>query len=116
MALFDAFDARLRGGVWVTGGNGLILAGAGPSTPTPSGLIVGPLTTAFTPDGTAVNNGEVFDSGFGGGVRVATFGGDAVFGAGLGGGSQVRILRPDSSVVREFFAFPEDFTGGVFVG
>ncbi len=74
-----------------------------------------------------------FSNGFGGGVRVAAgdFNGDGVLdivvGAGRGGSSQVSVidgtkfgqtvngLIQSSAFLTSFFAFPLDFTGGVYV-
>ncbi|MDP3964223.1 MAG: L,D-transpeptidase family protein [bacterium] len=62
-----------------------------------------------------------FDKGFHGGATVATgdVDGDGIkeiiIGAGPGGGPQVRILRQDGSLVRQFFVYPESFRGGVKV-
>jgi ELWxxDGT repeat protein len=60
---------------------------------------------------------------FGGGATVAQgdINGDGVLdtilGAGPGGGPHVQVLSGvDDSVIRSFFAYPTDFTGGVFVG
>ena len=63
----------------------------------------------------------VYEPGFLGGVtvtNVTTPQGESrtVFGTGLGGGPRIRIFGPGDVLVKDFFAFGEDFRGGVFVG
>jgi hypothetical protein len=63
-----------------------------------------------------------FDPAFTGGVFIAVrdFNGDGILdiiaGAGAGGGPEVRIFNGNGlTVIRSFFAYAEDFTGGVSV-
>jgi cyclophilin family peptidyl-prolyl cis-trans isomerase len=66
-------------------------------------------------------NLEAFDPRFGGGVSVAagdvegTGQDDIIVGAGAGGGPEVRVIRSDGNVIRDFMAFDPRFNGGVFV-
>jgi hypothetical protein len=66
---------------------------------------------------------NAYDTYFRGGVRVAVddVNGDGkpdiVTGAGPGGGPHVKVFSgADGSVIRSFFAYGANFTGGVFVG
>jgi hypothetical protein len=66
---------------------------------------------------------NAYDPNFRGGVRVAVgdVNGDGkpdiVTGAGPGGGPHVKVFSgADGSVLRSFFAYSANFTGGVFVG
>ena len=63
----------------------------------------------------------LFDGKFKGGATVAAgdVNGDGVdefvVGAGSTGGSQVQIYRPDRTLIRSFFAFPQDMKDGINV-
>lgn len=119
---FFAYEPTFRGGVNVAVGNldgdrALELA-------TGTGFGGGPRVRTFDLDaGTTVKDDFfAYDLTFRGGVNVAvadTDGngrGELVTGTGPGGGPHVRLLNPNGSVVREFFAFDPAFRGGVYVG
>ncbi|MBU0707082.1 L,D-transpeptidase family protein [Patescibacteria group bacterium] len=81
-----------------------------------------PLLKIVDPTSLAIENSFlVFDEEFKGGgtVAVGDLGGDGVpeiiVGAGAGGGPQIRIFRLDGSAIKSFYAYPENFTGGVEV-
>lgn len=126
---FLAFEPNFTGGVRLAAGNvggpdarqEIILgadAGGGPrvqvfgleeATVVP---IAGPLADFFA-----------FDPNFRGGVRVAAGeldgdplnGDELVVAAGIGGGPHVRVIRSDGVELSSYFAYQEDFLGGVNV-
>ncbi|HUR48101.1 MAG TPA: N-acetylmuramoyl-L-alanine amidase [Acidimicrobiales bacterium] len=116
---FMAYTPGFTGGVYVASGNvdGLpgdeIITGAGAGG--------GPHVRVFKGDGTPLTGFMAYGSAFTGGVRVATadVNGDGrdeiVTGAGPGGGPHVRILDMTGRALGSFFAYPQDFTGGVNV-
>lgn len=118
---FFAFDANFTGGVQVGSadanhdGYADILVGAGAGG--------GPRVSLFDGDtGEVLQNFFAFESTFTGGVSVALadLAGDReldiVVGAGPGGGPHVRTFFADGSERSSFFAFDDDFQGGVYVG
>ena len=93
-------------------------------TPPPSGLAVGGSGQVTGLDGTlaSVLSRRPFGAGFAGEVRVAradvTGDGvaDFITAAGAGGGPRVLVFDGKTGgIVRDFMAYPEQFTGGVFV-
>jgi len=117
---FWAYAQGFTGGVYVASGNvdgtgnGDIVTGAGAGG--------GPHVRIFRPDGTPIGGFFAYGTAFGGGVRVATgdVDGDGtdeiITGAGPSGGPQVRIFRADGTPIGGFFAYPEGFHGGLYVG
>jgi autotransporter-associated beta strand protein len=122
---FFAYDASFRGGVYVAGGHfkqgvnnffGFVTgAGAG------GGPHVKVFAGAFGVNNLA-NEFFAYDASFHGGVRVATgdVNGDGIddiiTGAGPGGGPHVKVFDgTNSNLLRSFFAYPANFTGGVYV-
>ncbi|MCA9071140.1 MAG: FG-GAP repeat protein, partial [Planctomycetaceae bacterium] len=126
LASFFAYDAGFTGGVFVAAGqfnpsqdlNADIVTGAGagggPHVKVFSGVNSGTLLASFF----------AYDTGFTGGVHVATadLNGDGtseiVTGAGMGGGPHVRAFDGTNPIVEldNFFPFSPAFGGGVFVG
>lgn len=128
---FFAYDARFSGGVFVAAadlnndGFSDIITGAGEGG--------GPHVRAFSGrDGASLHDFFAYDLRFTGGVRVAA--GDVngdnrpdiITGAGPGGGPHVRVFDGTLPAVAasginisgprgSFFAYPVDYTGGVFV-
>ena len=119
---FFAFDPSFSGGVFVAAGNFdndrfseiVVSAGAGG----------GPNVRIFNIDnGVASLTSSFFayDQSFTGGVTVAAenYNGDAgdeiITGTGQGGAPHVKIFQPDGIELGSFFAYSEQFTGGVFV-
>ncbi len=115
---FFAFDPNSRSGVNVAlsfDGNQLVLT---------AGTEAGrqPLVNTFDAlTGQLLDSQMIFEPGYLGGVTVTNVATPqrevrTVFGTGLGGGPRVRIFGPGNTVIADFFAFGEDFRGGVFVG
>ncbi len=119
---FFAFDPSFSGGVFVAAGNFdtdrfseiVVSAGAGG----------GPNVRIFNIDnGVASLTSSFFayDQGFTGGVTVAAenyngvAGDEIITGTGQGGAPHVKIFQPDGIELASFFAYSEQFTGGVFV-
>ncbi len=122
LANFYAFASTFTGGVRVALATQTddnipnILCAAGPGT-SPEVRIFDGLTFQLLGDAFA------FAQSFSGGVYVATgdVNGDGftdfIIGAGPGGGPEVRILDGHSiTLLGQFFAYPQSFTGGVRVG
>jgi len=90
-----------------------IVVGAGPGG--------GPQVRAFTFDGKAILNFFAYDKNFRGGVNVAVgdVNGDGraeiITGAGPGGGPHIRYFNDKGNALGGFFAYDEDFRGGVNV-
>jgi hypothetical protein len=117
---FYAFTPSFTGGVYVAAGNvtgsnvASVICGAGEGG--------GPQITVFGGDGTPQGSFFAFPVFFTGGVRVAAgdLAGsgvdDIVAGAGPGAAPEVAIFGgPNFSLLSAFFAFPVNFSGGVFV-
>lgn len=121
---FYAFDPAFTGGVFVAAGdvdgngfcNVIIGAGAGG----------GPEVVVFggeNEDYAKIGSFNAYDPGFTGGVRVGTVSTgqsrkvNIVTGPGQGGGPEVRIFDGTNyQNLDDFFAFDQDFLGGIFVG
>jgi hypothetical protein len=93
-------------------------------TPPPAGLVAGGsgLVEGFDSTLASLLNRRPFGAGFSGEVRVAradvTGDGvaDYIAAAGTGGGPRVLVFDgATGGIVRDFFAYPEQFVGGVFV-
>ena len=119
---FFAFDPSFSGGVFVAAGNFdsdrfseiVVSAGAGG----------GPNVRIFNiENGLASLTSSFFayDQSFTGGVTVAAenyngiAGDEIITGTGQGGAPHVKIFQPDGIELGSFFAYSEQFTGGVFV-
>ncbi|MFH1425884.1 MAG: S8 family serine peptidase [Candidatus Kerfeldbacteria bacterium] len=80
-----------------------------------------PWVRVFEPDGELLSSFLAYNAGFRGGVRVATGdvdddGVDEIITApGPGGGPQVRVFKMDGTLLFQFNALDEAFTGGAFV-
>ncbi|PLX20981.1 hypothetical protein C0584_04325 [Candidatus Parcubacteria bacterium] len=119
---FFAYNPFFRGGVNIAvadinnDGVDEIIAGAGPGG--------GPHVRIFNQKGEVLGQFFAYNQSFRGGVYVSAgdVDGDGeveiVAGAGNGGGPQVRIFKKDGRVLGQFFAYDENFRGGVkvFVG
>ena len=118
VASYFAFDPNSRNGVNVAlsfDGSRIVLTAGTDAGRQP---VVG---TFDATTGTLLDSQMVYEPGFLGGVtvtNVTTVQGESrtVFGTGLGGGPRIRIFGPGDVLVKDFFAFGEDFRGGVFVG
>ena len=118
---FFAFESNFAGGVHVAAGDldgdGMadIVVGAGSTG--------GPRVTVYSgADGHLMRDFFAYDTGFSGGVRVAVgdVNGDGtpdiITGAGLSGGPHVKVFDGrTNAVIRSFFAYDSNFSGGVFV-
>jgi hypothetical protein len=118
-----AYDGGFRGGVYVAGGN--VDTAPGDELITGAGSGGGAHVRVFKPDGQPVAGFFAYPDGFYGGVRVAAgdldgdTGAEIVTGAGPGGGSHVRVWKMignSLTPVSGFFAYPDGFHGGVYVG
>lgn len=129
VASFFAFDERFTGGVNVAVGNvggpdlrQEIVVGADAGG--------GPHVRTFQLNGGAavpvsgpLGDFYAFEPQFGGGVRVAAGeldgnpanGDELVAAAGPGGGPRVKVWRADGAVISDYYAFRQDFGGGVNV-
>jgi len=118
---FYAFPASFTGGVYVAAGNVTgdarleIIAGAGAGG--------GPQVTIFNDAGTPLSSFFALPASFSGGVRVsvADRNGDGrldiLASAGPGGGPEVSAFDGTTlQALGAFFAYPQSFSGGVFVG
>ena len=119
---FFAFDPSFSGGVFVASGNFdgdrfseiVVSAGAGG----------GPNVRIFNIDNGVASLASSFfayDQSFTGGVTVAAenydgiAGDEIITGTGPGGAPHVKIFQPDGIELGSFFAYSQQFTGGVFV-
>lgn len=114
---FFAYDTKFRGGVNVAigdvDGDGKVevITGAGPGG--------GPHIRIFDDQGNLKGQFFAYDSKFKGGVNVAVgdIDGDSraeiVTGAGVGGGPHVRVFSGQGELKSEFFAYENNFFGGV---
>ncbi|OGF27877.1 hypothetical protein A2303_06005 [Candidatus Falkowbacteria bacterium RIFOXYB2_FULL_47_14] len=118
-AEFTVYNEGFRGGVNVASGDvdgdghDEIITGAGAGG--------GPHVKIFDSDGNLKGQFFAYREGFRGGVNVASgdVDGDGhdeiITGAGAGGGPQVRIFRAHGEIEGQFFAYDENFRGGVRV-
>jgi Hypothetical glycosyl hydrolase family 15/FG-GAP-like repeat len=94
-------------------GNQEIITGAGPGG--------GPHVRVFTKDGKLINQFFAYHQRFFGGINLAV--GDMnndgnqeiITGAGPGGGPHVRVFTKDGKLINQFFAYQNDFYGGISV-
>lgn len=119
LAQFFAYDSKFRGGVNVAVGN---IDGFGKQdivTAPGKGQI--PEIKVFDYQGNLISKFLAYDAGFTGGVKVAVgdVDGDGideiVTGAGAGGGPHVRVFNAQGTLISQFFAFNQNFKGGVNV-
>ncbi|MCG2691767.1 S8 family serine peptidase, partial [Microgenomates group bacterium] len=88
---------------------------------TGAGIGGGPHVRVFQSSGIAITSFFAYDEGFRGGVTAVgcDLDGDGtseiIAGAGIGGGPHVRIFNGDGQLVNHFFAYSENFRGGVNV-
>jgi hypothetical protein len=116
-APFPSFTGQIRvvSGDFNNDGKVDIIAAAGPGG--------GPAIAVLdSQTGEVLQSFFAFDQAFTGGVFIAVrdFNGDGILdiiaGAGAGGGPEVRIFNGNGlTVIRSFFAYAQDFTGGVSV-
>jgi hypothetical protein len=116
-APFPSFTGQIRvvSGDFNNDGKVDIIAAAGPGG--------GPAVAVLdSQTGEVIESFFAFDPAFTGGVFIAVrdFNGDGILdiiaGAGAGGGPEVRIFNGNGlTVIRSFFAYAQDFTGGVSV-
>jgi hypothetical protein len=116
-APFPSFTGQIRvvSGDFNNDGKVDIIAAAGPGG--------GPAVAVLDSEtGEVIESFFAFDPAFTGGVFIAVrdFNGDGLLdiiaGAGAGGGPEVRIFNGNGlTVIRSFFAYAQDFTGGVSV-
>ena len=116
---FFAFAEDFRGGVNVAFGDldqddqFEVIAGAGQGG--------GPQVRVFDQDGNLLSQFFAYDESFRGGVNVALGNVDQddqneiITGAGNGGGPQVRVFDTEGNLENQFFAYGENFRGGVYV-
>ena len=114
---FPGFTGEIRvvSGDFNNDGKVDIIAAAGPGG--------GPAVAILDSEtGEVLESFFAFDPAFTGGVFIAVrdFNGDGILdiiaGAGAGGGPEVRIFNGDGlTVIKSFFAYAQDFTGGVSV-
>jgi subtilisin family serine protease len=116
---FLAYPRAFQGGVNLTvgdfdgTGNHSLVTGAGPGG--------GPHVRVFNRAGQPIGGFFAYDEQFRGGVSVAAgdLDGDGrdeiITGAGPGGGPHIRIFTPSAQPIGGFFAYDEQFRGGVSV-
>ncbi len=119
---FFAYDKDFRGGVNVTTGD---IDGDGKDEIiTGAGVGYLPEVKIFKKDGTLINSFLVYNPNFRGGVKVKAAdidGGVArkkaeiIVSPQKGGGPHVRIFSPSGKLISQFFAYKENFRGGVNV-
>ncbi|MFL5328306.1 MAG: choice-of-anchor Q domain-containing protein [Gemmataceae bacterium] len=117
---FFAYNPQFRGGVYVSVGD--VNGDGRPDIITGADAGGGPHVIAWdNVTSNALVSFYAYDQNFHGGVTVA--GGDIdgdgrseiITGAGPGGGPHVRVFNSSGAVVKEFFAYDANFSGGVFV-
>lgn len=118
-ASFFAYDQKFRGGVNVAlgdlEGDGQIEIVSGP------GAGLEPLVKVFNAKGELLNSWLAYDQKFRGGVSVALADLDndgyqeIITGPGTGGGPQVRIFNHQGKAIKSFFAYDQEFHGGIRV-
>lgn len=116
---FFAYDESFRGGVHVAAGDidgdGIdeIITGAGPGG--------GPHVKAFKRDGTVVSSFFPYTESFRGGVDVASANvnsaanDEIITAAGPGGGPHIGVFNKNGTWLNSFFAYGDEFKGGVRV-
>ncbi|HVF12093.1 MAG TPA: hypothetical protein VNA87_03310, partial [Actinomycetota bacterium] len=116
---FFPYDPAFTGGVDVAGGD--LGPSVGDEIVTGAGAGGGPHIRVFEPDGSIISSFFAYNTGFTGGVRVATSNVDGsglleiVTGPGPGGGPHLRIFTSDGTVSGGGFLFDPSFTGGIDV-
>ncbi|NCC70235.1 hypothetical protein EOM09_01490 [bacterium] len=117
---FFAYDENFRGGVNVTVGD--VNGDGKEEIITGAGFTGGPQVRIFDLYGNVIGQFFAYDENFRGGVNVTVgdLNGDGkeeiITGAGFTGGPQVRIFNESGEVMNQFFAFHQDFRGGITVG
>ena len=120
---FFAYHENFRGGVNVA--TGRVIAGTRKDRSeiiTAPGRGGGPHVIIFSDRGEKLAQFFAYNQNFTGGVNIAA--GDLnadgldeiITGAGPGGAPHVRVFDNNGSVVHSFYAYPESYAGGVYVG
>jgi hypothetical protein len=121
MANYYAYDSAFKGGIVVASGD--VDGDGDDDVITGAGAGGGPHVKVFEGDSSDVlESFFAFDPGFHGGITVGSVDidgdnkDDVIVGAGPGAGPHVKVFRgTDKTLLRSFYAFDEDFRGGVFV-
>jgi hypothetical protein len=118
-AIFQAYGDNFHGGVNLATGD--VKEEKGFEIITGAGYGGGPHVRILNLEGIVLGQFFAYDENFRGGVNVAVgdINGDGqaeiITGAGKGGGPQVRVWNADGQVLGQFFAYDENFRGGVNV-
>lgn len=132
LASFYAFNPSFSGGVFVSGGvaSGTqfnLILGAGTGGGPQVEVINGAMLTHLQSNGqiaasAVLSNFYALTPSFTGGVRIGFSGAFGSSGqpalltaAGPGGGPQVEVFDDNATLLDSFFAFPQAFSGGVFI-
>ena len=119
LASFFPYDVGFTGGVHVAAGD--VRNGTKAEVITGPGAGTTPRVQILDGAGSSLDNFLAYDSGFRGGVRVASADADeggkfeVITGAGPGGGPHVRLFNGSGSLISGFFPYDVGFSGGVFV-
>ncbi|MBI3290979.1 S8 family serine peptidase [Candidatus Falkowbacteria bacterium] len=119
LSQFFAYDKNFRGGVNIAAGD---VTGDGvPEIITGPGKGGAPEVKVFDFEGNLIYRFFAYGEGFLGGVNIASGDinsdgrADIITGAGAGGGPHVRIFHGNGQLISQFFAYNQNFKGGVNV-